>query len=186
MAYQYPILLLLLGLRTWELIASWVRFRKEQRETPGTELQDLFPLQEIIYLLWMATVWMEVALTKPLFNPWLVLLMLVLWSATLALRLWSALALGDQWNLFLIVRKIQTICITGPYQYIRHPASLALWLEVIVVSLLVSAPVSALIGGVAHLWLTLARIRVEEAYLVTCKGYTQSFDQKKKWIPGVY
>ena len=51
----------------------------------------------------------------------------------------------------------------GPYRWVRHPNYVAVFLELLALPLIHSAWLTALLGGVAHLWVLRQRIATEES-----------------------
>jgi len=111
---------------------------------------------------------LEVVLLDRPFLPALGLPMLVCVLAAQALRYWAVHALGNQWNVRVIVVPGLPRVMRGPYRLLRHPNYLAVVIEGIAVPLVHSAWLTASIFTLANAWLLAVRIRCEERALARC------------------
>jgi len=80
-------------------------------------------------------------------------------------RWWCMVALGENWNVRIIVVPGEGRKRDGPYRWIRHPNYLLVVLEFIVLPLLMRAFVTLVIFSIANLLLLRERIRLEEKAL---------------------
>ena len=92
-------------------------------------------------------------------------LCLALWMGAQALRYAAIRALGDRWNVRILVVPGETPVSSGPYRFIRHPNYVAVAVELLAASMMFgawrTALVFSLLDGVA-LWV---RVRAENAAL---------------------
>ncbi len=84
---------------------------------------------------------------------------LVLFVAAQVLRYAAISALGEAWNTRIIIVPGSRRVLTGPYRFVAHPNYVAVIMEFISVPLLVNAPITAIVGTAANLFLLL-RIRI--------------------------
>ena len=187
MSYHYLVMLVVLGLRLWELYYSWRRLEEDRRTAQAEVVSEpIFPAMVAVHSAWLVGCLVEVAVRHPQFHASLVLPMLLLWALALGLRFWVILSMGPNWNVRLIKRKKQPVVTSGPYRYIRHPNYVAVILEIAVVPLLVGAYWTALLGSVANAVVLWRRIIGEEALLLDSAAYREAFAHKKRLIPGVF
>lgn len=187
MSFQYLILAAVAGLRLWELYHSW-RHLGGRKPSPKTRAlaEPIFPWMAALHVAWLVACFAEVAWREPLFHPWLVLPMLLLWGGALGLRFWVIQSLGEDWNVRVVQRRPQTVVTTGPYAFVRHPNYLAVVVEIAAVPLMVGAYWTALLGTLANAAVLAQRIRGEEAHLFKYAAYKRAFTDKKRLLPGVF
>ncbi|WP_369404886.1 isoprenylcysteine carboxylmethyltransferase family protein [Piscibacillus salipiscarius] len=80
-------------------------------------------------------------------------------------RFWSLWSLGRYWNTKVIVLPDAKVVDRGPYKWIKHPNYWIVGLELLVISLLFYAYITAIIFVSAHLWLMTKRIPLENRAL---------------------
>ena len=105
------------------------------------------------------------------FDARLALPMLALVIGAQALRYWAIAALGERWNVRVIVVPGEPAVTTGPYRFLRHPNYLAVAIEGFALPLVHGAWISALAFSALNAWLLRTRIRVEERALAEHCGY---------------
>lgn len=114
-------------------------------------------------------------------HPWMIPLdaltvfCLVSLAVLSALRYWCVYALGDYWNVRIVVVPGGSVLRTGPYRYLRHPNYLAIALEILILPVLLRAPVTLVIFIVPGLWILRERIRLEEKALRENTDYERAF-----------
>ena len=91
---------------------------------------------------------------------------LVLYGASLVVRNVAIRALGRFWSLQIEIRKEHQLVREGIYNYIRHPAYLAITLEVLSIPMTVNAWWTMAFAAVTYVPLLVYRLRVEEDALV--------------------
>ena len=96
--------------------------------------------------------------------------------------------LGKNWNTKVIYNPEleDSIITTGIYSYIRHPNYLIVILEIISLSLFHSAFFSFLFFSLINLILLYFRIKFEEEMLFNNTKYLKHFENKKRFIPGLF
>jgi methyltransferase len=103
--------------------------------------------------------------------PWVVALDLLSYACLAVLaglqvgRWWCMAALGENWNVRIIVVPGEGRKLTGPYRWIRHPNYLVVVLELIFLPLLMRAFITLAVFSIANLLLLRQRIRLEEMAL---------------------
>jgi protein-S-isoprenylcysteine O-methyltransferase Ste14 len=91
---------------------------------------------------------------------------LLLYATSLVVRNVAIRALGRFWSLQIEIRSEHQLVREGIYNYIRHPAYLAITLEVLSIPVTVNAWWTALFAAVTYVPLLVYRLRVEERALV--------------------
>ena len=91
------------------------------------------------------------------------------------LRYWCISALGDYWNVRIVVVPGAAAIRTGPYRYLRHPNYLAVALEFLFLPLLLRAPVTLAVFLLPGLLVLRQRIRLEEQALRENTDYETAF-----------
>ncbi|HPC81790.1 MAG TPA: isoprenylcysteine carboxylmethyltransferase family protein [Thermoanaerobaculaceae bacterium] len=140
--------------------------RGAQAEMLGTYL-PIAVLHGLLLPACLLEVW---GLDRPWRTP-LGVSMLAVLAATMALRYWAVAALGDRWNVRVVVTPGDTPSTAGPYRWLRHPNYLAVALEVPALALVHGAWLCALAFGLANLPLLAWRIRTEVAMLCRLTSY---------------
>lgn len=97
-------------------------------------------------------------------------------------RFWVIQTLGTYWNTKIIVLPNAKVVVKGPYKYIKHPNYVIVATEILVVSLLVNAYVTAIIFSLLHAWMMAIRIPLEEKALKENTEYAAAFLEKKNKV----
>jgi len=103
--------------------------------------------------------------------PWIIPLDLLSYACLAVLaglqvgRWWCMAALGENWNVRIIVVPSEGRKRTGPYRWIRHPNYLLVVLEFVFLPLLMRAFITLAVFSIANLLLLRQRIRLEEVAL---------------------
>jgi|SRR5579871_5192870 len=100
-----------------------------------------------------------------------------------ALRWWVIRSMAVHWNVRVMDSLRLGVVATGPYQWIRHPNYLAVFVELEAVPLMHSAWVTALVGGLLHCWVLARRLAVEEPLLLANPAYRATMAWKPRFIP---
>jgi methyltransferase len=108
---------------------------------------------------------LEVLLLNRPFLPWLAVPMFALSVAAQLLRYSAIAALGERWNVRVIVVPGMAMVRTGPYRFLRHPNYLAVVLEMFAIPLVHTAVITATVFSVLNLVMLRVRIRCEESAL---------------------
>jgi protein-S-isoprenylcysteine O-methyltransferase Ste14 len=91
---------------------------------------------------------------------------LILYVASLVVRNVAIRALGRFWSLQVEIRSEHQLVREGIYNYVRHPAYLAITLEVLSIPLTVNAWWTMVFAAATYVPLLVYRLRVEERALV--------------------
>ena len=91
---------------------------------------------------------------------------LMLYAASLVVRNVAIKTLGRFWSLQVEIRSEHQLVREGIYNFVRHPAYLAIVLEVLSIPLTVNAWWTTLFAAATYVPLLLLRLRVEERALV--------------------
>ena len=119
-----------------------------------------FPWLVLVHVLFIAGIGAEVVLlgARPgaLWPLWL-----GVWGAAQALRYAAIRALGERWNVRIIVVPGMPLVQTGPYRFLRHPNYVAIVAELIAAPLIFGAWRTALVVSLLNAIALRTRIRVE-------------------------
>ena len=113
-------------------------------------------------------------------RPWLTALL-----AVQPLRYWVLLTLGRRWNARGAVPVEMDVATTGPYAFVRHPNYSVVAVEL--ASLPAAFGLSRLAIGatVANAALLAMRVHEEESLLFELPGYSEHFEDKPRFLPGL-
>jgi methyltransferase len=100
------------------------------------------------------------------------------------LRYSAVLALGQRWNVRIIVWPDTPPVTRGPYRWVRHPNYVAVAVEIACVPLIHGAFVTAAVFSVANGLLLAVRIAEEERALGT--SYAEAFRDRPRLIPRLF
>lgn len=114
----------------------------------------LYPLALATEVLWLGT------RPGPLWPLWL-----GLWTAAQALRYSAIRALGEHWNVRILVVPGAPLVHSGPYRWLRHPNYVAVVIELVAGTLLFGAWRAALLISALNAVALTIRIRAEERAL---------------------
>ena len=128
----------------------------------------------------------EVWAGKRLWNPALGVPMLLVLLASNVLRWWVIRSLAVHWNVRVMDSARLGVVTSGPYRWIRHPNYVALFLELEAMPLAHGAWITALLGGLVHVWALKQRIKAEEAVLHADPTYRKAMAWKPRFIPRLF
>jgi methyltransferase len=97
------------------------------------------------------------------------------------LRYAAMWALGERWNVRIIVWPASAPVTKGPYRFVRHPNYVAVIVELLAVPLVHGAFVSAMVFSFCNAWVLAVRIREEERALGP--SYAAAFCERPRFIP---
>jgi len=100
------------------------------------------------------------------------------------LRYSAISALGERWNVRIIVWPRALPVTNGPYRFIRHPNYLAVGIELLFIPLIHGAVITALVFSACNAAILAVRIRQEERALG--EGYAQAFRGRPRLIPRLF
>jgi methyltransferase len=128
---------------------------------------------------------LEVGLLERPLIPALAAAMIGLFVLSNALRWWVIRTMAEHWNVQVVDSLGLGVVTHGPFRWIRHPNYLAVFVELLAVPLIHTAWLTALLGGLAHIWVLRRRIVVEEAVLLANPDYRAAMGHKPRFIPRV-
>jgi len=150
--------------RTFEMIVSARNGRHLRARGAREHGREHFPLLVVLHALFPLALSAEVLALHARPGA-LTPLWVALWLAAQGLR-WSAMrALGEHWNIRVLVLPGAPLVRRGPYRWLRHPNYLAVAIELLAAPLMFGAWRTALAFSAANLLALRVRIRCEEAAL---------------------
>ena len=106
----------------------------------------------------------------------------ILWLTLFVLaqlgRMWVIQTLGSHWNTKIIVLPNSKVIVKGPYKYVKHPNYVIVATEILVISLLFNAFITAIIFSLLNAWMMRIRIPLEERALKEHTEYVSAFQKK--------
>src|SRR5687768_11313206 len=114
---------------------------RQRRTIPSRD--RAMPWLFLTHVVFFALIPSEIVLLERGFIPWLGVPMMVLFVLAALLRWWSTRLLGAYWNSHITVPEDLQPVTHGPYRIIRHPNYLGMSVELISLSLIYSAFLSA-------------------------------------------
>lgn len=126
--------------------------------------REHYPAMVALHALWLLSTLAEGALRGPDF-PALWYVPLAAFLLAQPLRYWAILALGDSWNVRVLVVPGARRLRRGPYRYLSHPNYLVVAVEVAAFPLVFGAWVTALVFTVLNAAFLYVRVRAEERAL---------------------
>ena len=129
---------------------------------------------------------LEVQLLNRPFLPGLALPMGIVFALATALRWWVIATLGENWNVQVMAATPLRVVTDGPFRWIRHPNYLAVFVEMVALPLIYSAWLTALIGGLANVWILRRRLATEEEVLMGDAAYRETMGLKPRFLPKVF
>jgi methyltransferase len=117
-------------------------------------------------------------------KPRLVWLALLL--AVQPLRWWVLSTLGKRWNARGVVPNYMELATDGPYAHVRHPNYSVVAVELLALPAAFGLDRLAAIATVSNAGLLALRVRDEEALLFGLPGYAEHFDDKPRFLPGLF
>ncbi len=120
------------------------------------------------------------------FLPVVALAMGMLFVSANAVRWWVIATLGPHWNIQVMDSARLGVVTSGPYQWVRHPNYAAVFVEMLALPLIHTAWLTALAGGVAHVWVLRQRVKVEEAALLADPAYCAAMAGKPRFVPRLF
>lgn len=192
MQFTFQILLFIIGftvlIRLLELRIAMKNLKKRQMnsETHVVE-ENYYFLFFILHISFLFIVPLEIFfLERTFYYPLAIATSIVLLLA-LILRIHILYILKENWNVRVVYNlESKGIITKGVYQYIRHPNYLVVILEIASISMFHTAFFSCLVYSIANALLLSVRIRKEEECLFQNEFYKRHFENKKRFIPGVF
>ncbi len=174
------VILLVAGVsRLAELVIS-TRRRGQRPTSPD----PVYPLMVVLHLAVFIAIPAEVfVLDRPYF-PMLFWSMLVVLLGATILRVWILASLGAAWNVRVV--KPDRVIDTGVYRYVRHPNYVVVGLELLALTLLHSAWISAVILNTMNIAVLRMRVVAEERVLFAIPDYCERMGRKPRFIPRLF
>lgn len=129
---------------------------------------------------------LEVVLFRRPLIPGLALAMGLLFVVANGLRWWVIATLSEHWNIQVMTSTRLGVVTRGPYRWIRHPNYVAVFLELLALPLIHTAWLTAVLGGVAHVWILRWRVAVEETVLLADPAYQVTMGEKPRFLPRLF
>jgi methyltransferase len=129
---------------------------------------------------------LEVWLLARPFIPALAIAMILIFILANALRWWVIRTMAEHWNVQVMDSVALGVVVGGPFRWIRHPNYLAVFAELLAIPLIHTAWLTALLGGLAHIWVLRRRIAVEEAILLADPAYRAAMGHKPRFVPKLF
>jgi methyltransferase len=124
-------------------------------------------------------------LRRPLIPP-LAASMAVVFVLANAVRWWVIATLAGHWNVEVVSSTRLGVISSGPYRWVRHPNYAAVFVEMIALPLIHTAWITALVGGIAHLFVLRARLRIEDGALLADPAYRAAMGTKPRFFPDFF
>lgn len=113
--------------------------------------------------------------------PWLLALL-----AVQPLRLWVLLTLRERWNARGSVDTALRVATDGPYAHLRHPNYSVVAIELLSLPMAFGLPRLAAGASLFNAALLAIRVRDEERLLFDVPGYREHFEDKSRFLPGLF
>jgi methyltransferase len=157
-------LAVILAQRIAELLVSARNARRVRSRGAIEPRADRFPWIVAIHVLFPVALAVEVAAlgARP---GGFAAFWAVAWLAAQGLRYWAMWALGDRWNVRVLVVPGEPPVRRGPYRWLRHPNYLAVAIELFAGPLIFGAWRTALVFTLLNLLVLSRRVRIEERAL---------------------
>jgi methyltransferase len=126
---------------------------------------------------------LEVWLLERPFIPALGIPMIALFTLANLLRWWVIRTMAEHWNVQVMDSLALGVVASGPFRWIRHPNYLAVFVELLALPLIHTAWLTALLGGLAHVWVLRQRIALEEVVLLANPAYRAAMGHKPRFVP---
>ena len=158
--WPYALVGFTIAQRLFELTIS-ARHRRQVRALGAVEYGARhFPLIVAVHVFFMLAILLEVVFLHTRPGPaWP--LWLALWLGAQAIRYSAIRALGDRWNVRILVVPGMSLVRTGPYRWLRHPNYVAIVLEFIAAPMIFGAWRTAIVVSVLNAVALSVRIRCE-------------------------
>lgn len=151
----------------WLLLETWRSRRNEIALRAAGAIEppdDVYRWMRVVYPGMFAAMTLE-GTRAPVACTTLVAAGIGVFLAGKLLKWWAILSLGRLWTFHVLVLPGAPLVTTGPYRFMRHPNYLGLLGEIAGVALMMRAPITGVLSGLAFGALLIARIRVEERML---------------------
>jgi methyltransferase len=170
-------------LRLAELVIS-VRHRRALAAAGAAAIHEPhFKWMALLHTAILAGAAIEVvALHRP-FIPALALPALLLLVAATWTRWWVIQTLGGHWNVGVMDSTRQGVVDIGPYRWVRHPNYTAVFVELLALPLVHTAWITAVLGGIAHVFVLRARVATEDRVLLANADYAARMGAKPRFFP---
>ncbi len=111
--------------------------------------------------------------------------MLALFVIANVCRWWVIRTLGPRWNVQVMPAALGVITDRGPYRWVRHPNYAAVFVEMLALPLIHTAWLTAMFGGVAHVFVLRRRVALEESVMRRDPAWRAAFEHRARFVPGL-
>jgi methyltransferase len=182
--FFFAVLLAVVAERLWELAFS-ARNARATLARGGVVSGDPHHWSVVgLHVLWLAAGPLEVVLLRRPWIPGLATAMVLLLVLSMTLRYWSVRALGDRWNVRIIVVPGEQPVTDGPFRWFRHPSYTAAFAEFVTVPLVHTAWLTAFLLGPLNMLVMWRKIRAEEQALRAMPEYRDFMKHNRPIGPG--
>ncbi len=180
---------LLLAVGAGRLVEMRISARRQQRLAAAGVAkvpEKHFRWMVLLHIGVLLSAALEVLLLRRPFLPALAIAMGLLFVLANAVRWWVIATLGQHWNIQVMESARLGVVTRGPYQWVRHPNYAAVFIELLALPLIHSAWLTALGGGIAHVWVLRQRVNLEEAVLMSDPAYRTAMADKPRFVPRLF
>lgn len=171
------------SLSIWERRYSLKNERRLLGEGEREVAPVVFRMMVPVYILIFPAALLEHSLLGRRPPSWLVAAMILVFVASKALKLWAVLHLREVWTMKVVVPRSLKVVGTGPYRHLRHPNYVAVVGEILSMPLVGGAVITAVVGTGLFTVLLVARVRTEEAALMSHPEYVSGMADRARFIP---
>lgn len=126
-----------------------------------------------------------ILLHRPFVAPVAAAALFLFLLATL-LRWWAIRTLGTHWNTEVVDSAALGVVSKGPFQWIRHPNYLGVFVEMIALPLVHTAWITAIVAAAGNIFVLRSRLRVEEALLNSAPAYRAAMSGRPRFLPKIF
>ena len=178
------VLLLVVAERIFELVLSARNARRTLARGGVVSGERYHWAVVVLHVVWLVAVPLEVFVLQRPWIPWLGISMTLVLAASMVLRYWSVVALGDRWNVRIIVLAGEEPVTSGPFRWFRHPSYVAALSEFVTVPLIHTAWLTPLLFGPLNAVALVLKIKAEERALMAMPEYRGFAERRRRFVPG--
>jgi len=110
---------------------------------------------------------------------------LLAFLAANVLRWWVIRTMAAHWNVNVVNSLALGVVTGGPYQFVRHPNYVAVFVELLALPLVHTAWLTALGGAALHAFVLRRRLALEESVLDADPAYRRQMGGKPRFVPSL-